>query len=74
MFFERQPEAALNTLWNFLHYMEEYFTHIGAEHILQGNNATIMQIKRRITNDAFVYLMPYVNTSESGVGIRPKKA
>lgn len=41
---------------------------------VQGNNATIMEMRRRVTNDAFVYLLPYVNSEDSGISIRPEKA
>ena len=46
-------------------------------YVIQGvvaNNLTTLEMKKRLTNDAFVYLMPYLNTEDSGISIRSEKA
>ena len=40
---------------------------------MQGSNLQFMDMARKLSNDSFCYLLPLVNSSESGVSIRTER-
>ena len=51
--------------------VECFFGHITEN--VQGNNIRSLEMSRHLTNDAFTFLLPYVNSGESGVSVRSEK-
>ena len=51
--------------------VECFFGHMTTN--VQGNNMRWLEMKRRIANDAFTFLLPHINSSDSGVSIRSEK-
>ena len=51
--------------------VECFFGHITEN--VQGNNIRYLEMSRHLTNDAFTFLLPYVNSRETGVSVRSEK-
>lgn len=51
--------------------VECFFGHITEN--VQGNNIRYLEMSRHLTNDAFTFLLPYVNSKETGVSVRSEK-
>ena len=51
--------------------LECFFGHLTQG--VQAKNLRYLEIKRRIANDTFIFLQPYINSSDSGVTVRSEK-
>eukprot|EP00795_Rhopilema_esculentum_P007961 gene7961-13857_t len=51
--------------------VECFFGHITEN--VQGNNIRYLEMSRHLTNDAFTFLLPYVNSKETGISVKSEK-